>query len=311
MNRPVPADHHRILERLHIPAEEPLRVVIDTDTYNEVDDQFAVVYALRSTPRIAVDAIYAAPFHYSGAPFFNKRSSSPEEGMQRSFDEIGKVLELVDRTDVPTYRGATSFLPDGATPVPSEASRDLIRRARSSDEPLYVLALAALTNIASAILEDPSITDRIVVVWLGGHPLHWPHAVEFNLSQDVSAARILLDCGIPLVQMPLHGVVSHLTTTVAELEAHIDGRSRIGSYLTSIVRNYTEDHFAWSKIICDVATVAHVIDASWVPTYAVSSPILSDDQKWIVDRRRHPIMTAWWADRDKVFGDLFRKINQR
>jgi len=48
-------------------------MVLDTDTYNEVDDQFAVVYALRSPERLRVEALYAAPFH-------NDRSSGPADG---------------------------------------------------------------------------------------------------------------------------------------------------------------------------------------------------------------------------------------
>ena len=62
------------IERLS-PPETPLRVVIDTDTYNEIDDQFAVVYALFSPEQLEVEAIYAAPF-------LNKRSTSAGEGME-------------------------------------------------------------------------------------------------------------------------------------------------------------------------------------------------------------------------------------
>ena len=63
------------LDRLQPPAGK-IRMVLDTDTYNEVDDQFALVYALLSPERIQVEAIYAAPFH-------NKRSSGPADGMAR------------------------------------------------------------------------------------------------------------------------------------------------------------------------------------------------------------------------------------
>jgi hypothetical protein len=37
-------------------------VVIDTDAYNEIDDQFAIAYLLRSTEKLNTRAIYAAPF---------------------------------------------------------------------------------------------------------------------------------------------------------------------------------------------------------------------------------------------------------
>lgn len=38
-------------ERLTLP-DGPLRVVLDTDTYNEVDDQFALAYLLSSPERL-------------------------------------------------------------------------------------------------------------------------------------------------------------------------------------------------------------------------------------------------------------------
>lgn len=46
--------------RLDIPAGR-IRLVIDTDTKNEVDDQFAISWALRSPDRFRVEAVYAAP----------------------------------------------------------------------------------------------------------------------------------------------------------------------------------------------------------------------------------------------------------
>jgi hypothetical protein len=49
------------LEKLQ-PPDGKIRMVIDTDTYNEIDDQFAVVHALLSPERLSVEGIYAAPF---------------------------------------------------------------------------------------------------------------------------------------------------------------------------------------------------------------------------------------------------------
>ena len=72
------------------PPRDHVRMVLDTDTYNEIDDQFALVYALLSPERMTCEAIYAAPFH-------NTRSSGPEDGMLRSYEEIGRVLERLLR----------------------------------------------------------------------------------------------------------------------------------------------------------------------------------------------------------------------
>ncbi len=307
--RPLLEAHAAIRDRLEIPSAGVLNAVIDTDTYNEVDDQFAIVFALRSPERLNVSAIYAAPFFFRGAPHFNLRSTSPQDGMLRSYDEIQKVTGMIGRSEVPTYKGSDRFLAGEETPVASHSATDLIERAMSTEGHLYVIALGALTNIASAIIMEPRIRAKIVVVWLGGHELHWSHTREFNLSQDTLATRIVFDSGVALVHVPCFGVASHLVTTLAELEAHIDGRSEIGTYLTGIVRNYTNDHFAWSKPIWDISTVAHLLDESWIPAEVVTSPMLTADETWERDSKRHPIKSAYWADRDPVFRSLFTKIN--
>ena len=239
MNFPKIPDTIR-LERLQPPTGK-VNIVLDTDTFNEIDDQFALVYALLSPDEMRVEGIYAAPF-------FNLRSSSPGDGMEKSYEEIRRLL---DRLDVPTesiaHRGSSGFLRDYDHPYNSAAAEDLIERAMAATDPLYVVAIGALTNIASAILIEPKIIEKIVVVWLGGHALHWPHTVEFNLAGDVLASRMVLDCGVPLVLIPCRGVTTHLRSTVSEIELFVQGRGAIGDYLAEIFKGHSDDHFAWSK----------------------------------------------------------------
>lgn len=291
------------LERLRPPMGR-VRMVLDTDTYNEVDDQFALVYALLSPERLAVEAIYAAPFH-------NSRSSGPADGMERSYAEILRLLDKLGRSaDGWVFKGSTAYLADSRTPQPSAAAADLVARALASPpgDPLYVVAIGAITNVASAILMEPQIVERIVVVWLGGHALYWPHTREFNLKQDVPAAQVIFNCGVPLVHIPCMGVTTHLLTTVAELEAYVSGRGAIGDYLVEIVKGYHADHKGWSKVIWDVATIAYLLSADWVPTDLVHSPILTEQVTWSVDRSRHLIRCANYIHRDPIFRDLFAKL---
>jgi hypothetical protein len=131
---PVPAAA-ALVRRLEPPAGA-VRMVLDTDTYNEIDDQFAVTYGLLSPERLSVEALYAAPFH-------NDRSEGPEDGMLRSYDELGRVVDRLGGSDVPILRGSRQWLTDGATPVPSDAADDLVRRAGMGEEPLYVVAIGA------------------------------------------------------------------------------------------------------------------------------------------------------------------------
>lgn len=176
-----------ILSALEYP-DGRLDVVLDTDTYNEIDDQFALAYLIKSPERVNLQAVYAAPF-------FNANSVSPADGMEKSYMEIEKVLALCKRSDLwkSSYRGADRYLPDEKTPVCSDAAKDLVERAKSRPEgkPLYVVAIAALTNIASALLLAPEISRKIVVVWLGGHAYDWPDTIEFNMYQDIAAVRVV------------------------------------------------------------------------------------------------------------------------
>lgn len=292
-----------LLNRLEFPTQR-VRVVLDTDTYNEVDDQFALAYAIKSSDKLNLEAVYAAPFH-------NERSSSPRNGMERSYDEILKVLDLLNvNHENYVFKGSTDYLKEIENPEESEAVNDLINRAMSADDdnPLYVVAIGAITNVANAILLQPEIIKKIVVVWLGGNDLNWDHVKEFNLRQDVLATRIVFDSGVPLVLIPCLGVASHLITTIPELEKCLDGKSRIGTYLTDIVRNYTKDPYGWSKVIWDISAIAWLINPDWIPTHLVHSPVITDQVTWSEDKTRHFIRSAYYVNRDPIFKDLFSKL---
>jgi inosine-uridine nucleoside N-ribohydrolase len=282
-------------------------MVLDTDTYNEVDDQFALAYALLSPERLTVEAIYAAPY-------FNDRSTGPEDGMEKSYAEILRLLDLLQRRPAGgVYKGSRAYLPADLKPQESEAARDLVQRALATpaDDPLYVVAIGAITNVASAILMEPRIIERIVIVWLGGNALYWPSASEFNLKQDVPAARILFDCGVPLVLVPCMGVTTHLLTTLAELEHFLRGQSPLADYLVDIVAGYSQDHFAWSKVLWDIAAVAYLMNPAWTPSEIVHSPILTDQVTWSEDRSRHFIRVVNYVRRDPIFRDVFTRLRHK
>ena len=286
------------------PPQNKLRMVLDTDTYNEIDDQFALTYALLSPEKLSVEAVYAAPFH-------NTRSDGPGDGMEKSYEEILRLLDFLDRpAEGFAFRGSTDWLGDSRAPQDNPAVRDLIDKALASpdDDPLYVVAIGAITNVASALLLAPEIAAKIVIVWLGGHALHWRDAREFNLQQDVPAAQVCLDSGTPFALVPCFGVTSHLTTTHAELRAHIAGVNPIGDYLCQIFADYRPDSFAASSVIWDISTIAWLINSDWMPSVLTHSPLLTDNVTWSVDRSRHLIRVAQFAIRDKIFRDLFQKI---
>lgn len=291
-----------LMKRLTHPSGK-IRMVLDTDTFNEIDDQFAIIYSLLSKEKMEVEAIFAAPF-------FNHLSSGPKDGMELSYHEILKILKLMNREDIPVFRGSPMYLPDAHSPVESDAARHLVELAMNCDEdaPLYVAALGAISNVASAILMEPRIIGRIVVVWLGGHALEWEHTKEFNLLQDLYGSRILLDSGVPLVLIPCKGVTSHLLTTLSEVRDYVKPQGVIGDYLYETYLQCHSDHFAYSRVLWDIAVIAWLNDPDWVPSHLVQSPHISEDFRWGLDRSRHLIRYVHYINRDAVLKDLFLKL---
>ncbi len=294
------------IEMLKSPSNRPVRMVLDTDTGNEIDDQFALVYAMIS-PELNMQAVYAAPFT-------NSRSSGPADGMEKSYDEILRILSKLGKSpDGFAFKGSTHYLTDMKNPERSPAALDLIARAKKSspEDPLYVAAVGAITNVANAILIDPSIIQNIVIVWLGGNGHNWPHQREFNFRQDLNASRTIFDCGAAFVQLPCTPVVTHFTTTVPEMERYVGGRGAIGDYLLKIFKEYRKDHFGWSKVLWDMTAVAWLINDKWLPSDLVHSPIVTDNYTFSFDQSRHLIRTVNFVQRDPIFRDFFTKLDKR
>jgi purine nucleosidase len=302
---PVVSESQRI-ERLKPPSKRPVRIVLDTDTYNEIDDQFALVYALIS-PELNVQAVHAAPFH-------NDRSTGPGDGMEKSYEEILRVLDKLGRSsDGFVFKGSKNYITDPAKPERSPAALDLIERAKKSSpqDPLYIAAVGAITNVGSAILIDPSIIQNIIVVWLGGNGHQWPNQKEFNFRQDLKASRVIFDSGVPFVQLPCTPVVTHFATTVPEMERYVGGRGPVCDYLLSIFKDYRKDHFAWSKVLWDMTAVAWLVNDKWLPSDLVHSPIVTDNYTLSFDQSRHLIRVVNFVQRDPIFRDFFSKLDKR
>lgn len=297
------------IKNLEVPAGQ-IDVVLDTDAYNEIDDQYAIAYMLKSTEKLNVKEIYAAPF-------LNQKSSSAKDGMEKSYDEILKVLRLAGREDLSVYKGSDRFLPDENTPVQSDAAQRLCDLAMhySPEKPLYVAAIGAITNIASALLLRPEIKDNIVLVWLGGHGLHYSNTREFNMFQDVAAARIVFRCGVPLVQLPCKGVVSEFATTGSELKHWLIGKTPLSTYLAENTINEAEGYAAgrpWSRVIWDVTAIAWLLNDNdrFMESRLITAPIPTYDNLYSFGGGEHLMRYVYSINRDALINDLFDKITK-
>lgn len=304
MKYPEMPEHVRV--KLLEPPVGKVTAVLDTDTYNEIDDQFALAHALLSPEQIDLQAVYAAPFRNQNS------NNDPGLGMERSYAEIQRVLKLCHRPEEGfAYRGSPEFMPAADQPVVSPAAEELIKKAKEvTDKPLYVLTIGAPTNVSSAILMDPDIIRNIVVVWLGGSGLDNFHRDAFNLYQDMHASRVLMDSGVPLVHLAMWPVSSHIITTVPEVKHYLRGQNALADYLADIFIEEVGRETGKSRVLWDLAATSYVINPRWVPTALVHSPLLTDSKpkRWASDPGRHLMRDAKFCDRGPIFKDLFTKI---
>lgn len=299
----------RRLENLNVP-KGMVDVVLDSDAYNEIDDQFAIAYLVSAKDKLCPKAIYAAPF-------LNAKSSSPADGMEKSYDEILKLLSLMGQS-VPVFKGSERYLPDESTPVISAAAQDLASRANaySPKRPLYVVAIGAITNVASAILLNPKVAENTVVVWLGGHARHFHDTREFNMMQDIAAARVVMGSGVPFVQLPCLGVVSTFTVSGPELQAYFAQKSPVADYLAKNTIEHAESYAkgkAWSRVIWDVTAIAWLLsehDKLFMLSHVVPTHLPDYDCKYEENPCPHMMRYVYHIGRDSLLNDLISRINK-
>lgn len=211
------------------------RLIIDTDAKNEADDQFAIVHALLSP---SLDIAGIVPAHFGDA-----RS---RHSMQDSRDEVDLLLRFLGQNDVAVANGAEHAIPDALTPVDSDGARLIIGEAHKPG-PLFVIFLGPLTDMASALLLDPSIADNpeLTVVWIGGTPYDdvtgGEQRGEFNLSNDVTAANIVFQSRLRVWQIPMT-VYRMVGVGYAELDEKVAPHGELGEYLVRQLKEFNAVH---------------------------------------------------------------------
>jgi inosine-uridine nucleoside N-ribohydrolase len=299
--------HEQRLKNLTFPTQK-IDVVLDTDAYNEIDDQFATAYMLRSSDKLNVKAFYAAPFE-------NPRSSGPADGMKKSYEEIKKLLVLAE-AEQPVFKGSHRFLENETTPVISDAAKDLAERAKaySPENPLCVVTIGAITNIASAMLLEPAVAENTVVVWLGGHARHFHDTKEFNMRQDIAAARVVMGSGVPFVQLPCFGVVSNFTVSGPELDHWFVGKNELADYLaanTVAEANSYAKGRAWSRVIWDVTAVAWLLEEKrFTLSKIVPVKLPGYDGLYEEHELEYPMCYVYHIIRDNLLNDMINKITK-
>jgi inosine-uridine nucleoside N-ribohydrolase len=237
----------------------PTRVVLDCDTANEIDDQFAIAHALGSP---ALDVLGVVSVHDTVAHGRVSRDLYHNEAL--------RVVGLCGRSaDVPCLRGADRPLEDTRTAVPSEGL-DFIA-ATAETEPVTILATGPATDLASLALTAPHLLDRVTVIWAGGFPddATWQRKKfgELNARADIAAWRRLFLDPVPLRVLPGWPGVETVAVPWRACVGRLQELHRPATdYLAQIVQQYAahrgvnldmdDDRDDDRKVLWDIVNVA-------------------------------------------------------
>lgn len=194
-----------------------VRVIDDTDFACEGDDPFATVQLLL-TAKFDVRAITAANFLHE------------PDSVRRSYDKILEMLDVMElRDQVKVCMGSLPMVSETEYET-SEASDFIVEEAMRDDpRPLFVVCQGAITNIAVALKARPEIAERMHVIWIGGGD--YPEGGrEFNLSNDVIAARTVMESGVGLWQV-VGKAYSMMRVSFAELYEKVYPCGKLGKWL--------------------------------------------------------------------------------
>lgn len=284
----------------HLPAipppgqiERPLRVLIDADAANEVDDQYAIALALFSPQRIELRGLVAAHFGDRAGP----------AGIEQSYEEILRVLELAGASGTVPVRRGSHPLRYGNETSPSEGVDLIIQEARRAtlERPLWIVGLGPATDIAAAFLADPSIAERVVVLYHGR--TRWPEKCwNFNVHNDVRAARTLFHSPLPFV---LFDTGTYLRQSMAEAEERVAPHGALGRYLVDIRRREPRWQ-APEKGLFDLGDIALLAQPELCEWEEVAVPTVGWDLLYDHGHTHGRMQRVYHVDRRGTF-DLFTR----
>lgn len=234
----------------------PIRVVLDCDTANEVDDQFAIAHAL-GLPEGVLDVRGVVSVHNTIAHGPGSRDMYQ--------DEAERVVGLCG-SSVPCITGADRPMNSRGEPAPSAGLEFLIDEAREG--PLTVILTGPATDAASLLVAEPGLRENVRIVWLGGfgdataygrHKFH-----ELNGRADIAAWRVLFEEDVDLLHVPGWPAPAKLLVRAVPFAGEVRAVGNpISSYLAEILELWVAEYGGpidpqGEKILWDVACVAAV-----------------------------------------------------
>lgn len=281
-----------------IPAKgERLRLIIDTDAKNEIDDIWAISLALLSLERFKIEGFVAANFD-------NNRPEAGPDSIDASFREIKTILSKAGLAGKwPVLRGSAPMRYK-FEPSESEGVDFIIQKALEStpEDPLWIVGLGAATDIASAYLKEPRIADRIVVFW--HFRTRWPEKCwNFNVIGDVRAARIVFHSDLSFV---LFDTGTHLVCPMEESEK-FTSYGELGKYLHEY-RYQSSNYQRPTKGFFDLGDIASLVDPSLASWEVTKCPEVDWDLSYKFKDTKGSILRCYDIDRDATYALFGKKL---
>jgi len=279
------------------PPAGPLKVVVDTDTANEIDDQYALALLLGFPERFKLEGLVAAHFGKHGGP----------GGVEKSYKEILEVLKRAGMEGKFAVRKGLPPFDRADWPTASEGVDFIVERARAATpaDPLWLVLLGPATDAVAALRKDPSIADRLVVFWHGRS--QWPtKCLNFNADNDRQAARLVFEMPCRFI---LFDTGAQLRASLEETARRFAPRGPLGAYLQEI-RSRRKEYMTDKKGIFDLGDIAALIDPACAPWERVQAPAVRDDMTYDFSRRNGEIVRISDVARDRAF-DLLEESLKR
>ena len=277
------------------PKGERLRVIIDTDAKNEIDDVWAISLVILSLERFKIEGFVAANFD-------NNRPEAGPDSIDASFKEIKTILSKAGLAGKwPILRGSAPMRYK-YEPSESEGVDFIVKKAMEStpEDPLWIVGLGAATDIASAYLKEPRIADRILVFW--HFRTRWPEKCwNFNVIGDVRAARIVFHSDLSFV---LFDTGTHLYCPMEESKK-FTSYGELGKYLHEY--RYQSSYYQRpTKGFFDLGDIAALVDPSLASWEVTKCPEVDWDLSYQFKGTKGLILRCYDIDRDATYA-LFNK----
>ena len=280
-------------------------VILSTDVGNEIDDQWAVAYLLLQ-PRFQVLGVMSAHAPTITAP-------AGHTSFQILLDVVENRLGM--RRHPPLVEGGSYPLDDQKTPRTSPAARFLIEKSKgfTPARRLTVLTIGAATDVASAILIDPSIVDRIQIVQMGF--TNEDGGQEFNIANDVHAVQAILNSNVPLVIGPGDVCRKSLSLTFDQAKSMLDHHGSIGSWLWGeyqawyfrVVKPMRVNDFSKPWVIWDDITLAFALGMT--TQHTTPRPRMRDNMTFEKVETDRVVTWITDVDEEKMWEDFFALVD--